>query len=334
MRIAVRAPNWIGDSILAIPSIRSLKTNFPDSSITIVAKNWVKDVFLNLEFVDNILIIPDKNDLKSLKSTAKKLKKHEFDAGLLLTNSFISALLFYMAGIPERWGYKKEGRRILLTKSVSNKNPRKKTHQVQYYQNIISGLGLKISPPKLHLSVTKKEKDLAKEFLLSFDIDPQEKLVVLNPGAYYGSAKRWPVSKYRELAKNLQKKSNLNLLIIGSKAEANLAKSISAQLEKKPINLAGKTSLRMLAGVISLADVVISNDSGPMHLSNALGIPVVALFGPTIPAVTRPFHQPYKVIKKEAPCWPCSYRECPYEHQCMLKITPEEVASECEKFMS
>ncbi|HZX10938.1 MAG TPA: glycosyltransferase family 9 protein, partial [Acidobacteriota bacterium] len=120
----------------------------------------------------------------------------------------------------------------------------------------------------------------------------------------------------------------------GSKAEANLAKSISAQLEKKPINLAGKTSLRMLAGVISLADVVISNDSGPMHLSNALGIPVVALFGPTIPAVTRPFHQPYKVIKKEAPCWPCSYRECPYEHQCMLKITPEEVASECEKFMS
>jgi heptosyltransferase-2 len=334
MRIAVRAPNWIGDSILAIPSMRSLKTNFPDSSITIVAKNWVKDVFINLESVDDIIVIPDKNDLKSLKNAAKKLKKREFDTGLLLTNSFISALLFYMAGIPKRWGYKKDGRQILLTKPIPNKNPRKQIHQVQYYQNIISGLGLKVSPPKLHLSVTKQQKDLAREFLFSLNIDPQKKLIILNPGAYYGSAKRWPVSKYGDLAETLQRRFNLNLLIIGSQSEAGIADSISACLKKKPINIAGKTPLRMLAGVISLSDVIISNDSGPMHLANALGIPVVALFGPTIPAVTRPFHQPYKVIKKEVPCWPCSYRECPYEHQCMLKITPQEVASECEKFIS
>jgi len=334
MRIAVRAPNWIGDSILAIPCLRSLKTNFPDSHITIVAKNWVKDVFLHLEFVDDILTIPDKNDIKSLKSTAKKLKKCEFDTGLLLTNSFLSALLFYMAGIPERWGYKKEGRQILLTKSVSKKNQREKIHQVQYYQNLILSLGLKTNLPNLHISATKKEKDLAKEFLLSFNLDPQKKFAVLNPGAYYGSAKRWPVSKYKELVKILQKKTNLNLLIIGSQAEADLARSISANLEEKPINIAGKTSIRMLAGIISLAHLVISNDSGPMHLSNALGIPVVALFGPTVPAVTRPFHRPYRVIKKDVPCWPCSYRECPYDHQCMLKISPQEVASECEEFMS
>ncbi|MFW6139996.1 MAG: lipopolysaccharide heptosyltransferase II [Acidobacteriota bacterium] len=334
MRIAVRAPNWIGDSILSIPSMKSLKTNFPGSSLTIVAKNWVKDIFLNLEFVDDIIVIPDKNDLKSLAAAAKELKKHKFDVGLLLTNSFGSALLFYMAGIPERWGYKKEGRQILLTKSVSNKNHRKQIHQIQYYQNIISGLGLETIPPEMHLSVTQKEKDLANEFLLSFDINPQKKRVILNPGAFYGPSKRWPVSKYRNLAEILQRKFNPNLIIIGSSAEVELANSISAHLGKNPINLAGKTTLRMLTGVISLTDVVVSNDSGPMHLSNALGIPVVALFGPTIPAATRPFHQPYKVIKKEVPCWPCSYRECPYDHQCMLKITPQEVASECEKFIS
>lgn len=334
MRIAVRAPNWIGDSVLAIPSLRSLKNNFPKSSIIIVAKNWVKDVFMNLEFVDDIMVIPDKNDSKSIKTGAKKLKKHEFDAGLLLPNSFISALLFYMSGIPKRWGYKKEGRQVLLTKPVQHKNQRKQIHQVQYYQNLIHGLGLKVYPPKLHFSMTKQERDLARNFLRSFNIDPQKKLVVLNPGASYGPAKRWPVSRYGELAKILQKKFNLQLIIIGSKAEAGLANSISACLDKKCINLTGKTTLRMLAGVMSLADLVVSNDSGPMHLSNALGTPVVALFGPTIPSVTRPFHQPYRVIKKDVPCWPCSYRECPYEHQCMVKIKPEEVSLECEKFLS
>jgi len=300
----------------------------------VVAKKWVKDLFLNLEFIDDIISIPDKNDLKSLNVTAKEIKKREFDASLLFTNSFISALLFTMAGIPERWGYNKEGRGILLTKQVSYKKPRKYIHQVHYYQNIISGLGLKPCPPELHLAVTKKEKNQGEDFLRSFNIDPGKKLAVLNPGASYGPAKRWPASKYAELAEMLQKKSNHALLLVGSNKESSLADSISTYLEKKPINLTGKTSLRMLCSIISLSDVVISNDSGPMHISNALGIPVIALFGPTIPAVTRPFHQPYKVIQKEVPCWPCSYRECPYDHQCMLKITPEEVFSECEKYLS
>jgi heptosyltransferase II len=334
MRIAVRVPNWIGDSILAIPSIKNLKITFPDSQIVIVAKNWVKDIFMNLDFVDDILTIPEKNDLKSLSAGAKKLKKYRFDAGLLLTNSFISAFLFYAARIPNRWGYKKEGRQILLTKQVSYKNQRKPIHQVQYYQNIISGLGFKTVPPKLQLSLTKQERSQARAFLNSFHTDHQKKLIILNPGAYYGSAKRWPVSQYAQLAEMIQKNLGFNPLIIGSRTETALAHAISSSLKKKPINLAGKTSLRMLAGIISLADVVISNDSGPMHLSNALGIPVIALFGPTIPAITRPFHQPYKLLKKEVPCWPCSYRECPYDHQCMLKITPEEVYSECEKFLS
>jgi len=334
MRIAVRAPNWIGDSILAIPSIRSLKTNFPDSSIAILAKKWVKDVFINLEFVDDIMIIPEKNDLKTLKSAAHNIKKQEFDAGLLLPNSFVSALLFYMAGIPKRWGYKNEGRQIFLTKAVPHKNPRKQIHQVQYYQNLITGLGLKECPPNLHFSVTQQEKDLAADFLRSFEIDLQKKRVILNPGGYYGPAKRWPVSKYRELAKMLQNKFDIHILIIGSKSESRLARLISSGLKKKPIDLSGKTSLRMLSGVISTADLVVSNDTGPMHLSNALGIPVIALFGPTVPAVTRPFHAPYKVIKKKVPCWPCSYRECPYDHTCMLKISPEEVFSECKKILS
>ncbi len=334
MRIAVRAPNWIGDSILAIPSIKSLKSNFLHSEIFVVANNWVKDIFLSLDFVSDVIIIPDKNDLKSLRAAAQKIKKYKIEAGLLLPNSFMSAFLFYMARIPERWGYKKDGRSILLTKHVSCKNPRKQIHQVQYYQNLISGLGFKTCPSQLHIEVTPQEKARAQDFLSTLNANPKNKLVILNPGAYYGPAKRWPASKYALLAEMLQKKFDVDLLIIGSSAEAPLSESISFHLKKKPVNLAGKISLRMLAGIMSLADLVVSNDSGPMHLSNALRTPVVALFGPTVPSATRPFHQPHKAIKKDVPCWPCSYRECPYEHQCMLKITPEEVFQECTNFIS
>ncbi|MBD3413313.1 MAG: lipopolysaccharide heptosyltransferase II [Candidatus Aminicenantes bacterium] len=334
MRIAVRAPNWIGDSILSTPSIKSLKTNFPNSRLSVIAKPWVRDLFLNLEFVDDIISLPEKNDLKSLNAAVQKIKKQKFDAGLILPNSFISALLFYRARIPKRWGYKKDGRQILLTEQIFVQNPRKSIHQVQYYQNIISGLGLKPSPPQLHFSLTKQEQQDARNLLDSLHFKPTDKLVILNPGAYYGSAKRWPASRYTALAKILQKKSNPYLVLIGSQAEKELADSIASQMQNKQANLAGKTSLRILAGIISLADLVISNDSGPMHLSNALGIPIIALFGPTIPAATRPFHPPYKVIHKKVPCWPCFYRECPYEHQCMLQISPEEVALECEQILS
>jgi len=334
MRIAVRVPNWIGDSVLAIPAVKSLKTNFPDSSISIIAKTWVKDIFMNLDFVDEIVTIPDQNNLTDIRSAAKKLKKYDFNAGLLLTNSFLSALLFAMAGIPKRWGYKRDGRQLLLTESIPDKNPRTQIHQVLYYQNILSGLGFKTYPPKLQLAVTEQEKALAGDFLRSCGFEPKKKTIILNPGAYFGSAKRWPASQYASLAKMLQKKAPLNLLIIGSKAERELALAITASLKKKPVDLAGKTSLRMLTAIMSLADVVVSNDSGPMHMSNALGIPVIALFGPTVPAATQPFQQPYTLIKKDVPCWPCSYRACPYEHQCMLKITPEEVFSECERFLS
>jgi len=334
MRIAVRVPNWIGDSVLSIPAIKSLKKNFPSSNIFIVSKSWVKDVFLNLDFVHEIIIVPDQNSPKSIRSSAKKLKKYDFDAGLLLTNSFLSALQFALTGIPKRWGYARDGRQLLLTEQVSYKNPRKQIHQVLYYQNILSGLGFKTYPPKLELAVTEQEKALAADFLRSYDLDPAKKTIILNPGAYFGPAKRWPVSQYAALAEMLQKKASLNLLLIGSRAEKELAQAITDSLKKKPVDIAGKTSLRMLAAIMSLANVVVSNDSGPMHISNALGIPVIALFGPTVPAATRPFQQPYALIKKEVPCWPCSYRTCPYEHLCMLKITPEEVFSECERFLS
>ena len=202
-----------------------------------------------------------------------------------------------------------------------------------YYLDLIHSLGLKISPPMISLPLTEEEKESAKEFLLSLSIGLNRPLVVLNPGAAYGQAKRWPLEKFAELAKKLQKTKKADILIVGSSHEDQLCESIVSLMPEKPRNLAGKTSLRMLAAIISYSDLFVTNDSGPMHMANALKIPVVAIFGPTDPKITGPFQEPSVVIKKDPPCWPCSYRECPFDHRCMMDIEPEEVYQASLKFL-
>jgi len=333
MKILVRAPNWIGDSTLALPSLESLSKNFLDAKIWIIAKKWVKELFVACNFIDGIIPLPDQTDLKSLRHTAIKIREHHFDIGLLLPNSFSSALLFYLAKIPQRWGYQKDGRWILLTKGVVVRNQEEPPHLVHYYLGLIEGLGLQFHPPQLRYSIPEGEKLRAEEYLRALNVDLKKPLVILNPGAAYGPAKRWPAQSYSDLALLFQERKGASVLIIGSAREADLADSISAPLAGKPVNLAGKTDLRLLASLISHASLFVSNDSGPMHIANALKIPVIALFGPTLPRQTGPFQQPSTIIKKEVTCWPCYYRQCPFDHRCMRKIEPEEVYQASRKYL-
>ena len=333
MKIVIRAPNWIGDSIFAIPAIVSLCKNFPETQVWIAAREWVKDLFTSFNFIENIIPLPDQSNLKSLKVSVQRLKEYDFDVGVLLSNSFSSALLLYLAKIPQRWGYKKDGRGVLLTNGVSLNNQRNLFHQVHYYLNLISGLGLQTFSPQLSFPVTQEERQQAKNLLASLNVNLEKRIIILNPGAFYGSSKRWPVLKYAELSKLYQDKYKANILIIGSPNEAGLAESIASHSVIKPFILTGKTNLRQLAALTSQADLFITNDSGPMHLANALKIPVVALFGPTDPRITGPFQEPSAIIKKDVPCWPCSYRECPFDHRCMMNIEPKEVFQVSQKFL-
>ncbi len=333
MKIAIRVPNWIGDSILSFPTIQSISQNFPQSEIWIIAKEWVKDLFLTLENIKGILTLPHKTDFKNSRIASRKIKEHEFDLGFLLTNSFSSALLFFLAKIPERWGYATDGRAILLTRAVSPKNLEKTHHQLHYYLNLLSALGLHPITPSLHFPLPQEQKMRAEEALISMGADLSKPLIVLNPGAAYGSSKRWPAERFAEVAKMFEKCFSAEILIIGSEQEKELSSFISSLLPKKPLNFAGQTDLLLLAGLISHASLFVTNDSGSMHLANSLKIPVVAIFGPTNPEVTGPFQKPAKVIRHEVACSPCSYRECPFEHQCMKLISVEEVFAAGEEFL-
>lgn len=331
MKIVVHVPNWIGDSILALPALESLSQNYPEDQVWVAAQGWVKDLFFGCDFVEGTIPISSKNNLKSLFHSAQTLAGSRFDLGVLLPNSFSSALLFYLAKIPQRWGYKRDGRGALLTRGVSLK--KNTIHQAHYYLELLTRLGLKAKVKELRFSLTTDEKKKAQEYLETLNVDTRNSLVILHPGAAYGPSKRWPYNNYARLADLLQEKKKATILIIGSLNEVETAEALSSAMTGESINLAGKTSLRLLAGLISQASLFISNDSGPMHLANALKIPVVALFGPSDPHQTRPFQQPSTFIKKKVPCWPCSYRVCPFDHRCMINIEPEEVYEAGEKYL-
>lgn len=333
MKIVVRMPNWIGDSILALPAVQSLKKNFPESEIWMASREWAKDLFGTDHLVRGIISLPDIRDLKSLREAGSMLKSRGFDLGFLLTNSFSSALLFSIAGIPERWGYSSDGRRWLLTRSVTPAAIAGTRHQTEYYLQLLSGLGLQVFPQRIALTLSEEEKAEAGRALRAAGRDPAKPLVILNPGAFYGSAKRWPPGRFAEAAALFEARNRAEILIVGSEDEKEIGEAVAAGLEKKPMNFVGKTSLRQLLALLSHGQLFVTNDSGPMHIANALGIPVLALFGPTDPKVTGPLEPPASVLKKDVPCWPCLYRTCPYDHRCMMNIEAAEVFEAGQKYL-
>jgi heptosyltransferase-2 len=158
MKILIRAPNWVGDSVLSLPAMNTIKRNFPESEIWVAANDWVRDLFSTGEVFSGTISLPRKQGFKSLRDSARSIRDFRFDLGVLFTNSFASALGLYMARIPQRWGYKKDGRSLLLTKGVPVQSQNNRAHQVYYYLDLLSGLGLKEFPQEFSLAVDQQEK--------------------------------------------------------------------------------------------------------------------------------------------------------------------------------
>lgn len=330
MKIVVRIPNWIGDAILARPALDSLAARYPEAEIVIAAGEWVRDLF-GSEY--HVLTIDGGKTRRGLGSAAEVLRAEAFDIGILFTNSFGSALLLRKAGIRERWGYRRDGRSFLLTRGVKPPDPQAEPrHHVHYYLDLVRELGIPPVNPVLRFVLTPAERAEAKARLRELGAEQGRPLVILNPGASYGSAKRWPAERFAALAGRLRRSVNARFVLTGSAEEAPLTAEIAASLEEPAIDLAGRTTLRGLLGIMAEAALFVTNDTGPMHMANALRVPVVAVFGPTEPRATAPFHTPSVVLKKDAPCGPCLYRDCPFDHRCMRAITAEEAAAACLTF--
>lgn len=315
-------PNWVGDAVMALPALGALAAPGTGLEVWAAGEPWVGDLLSPGLGVKGALTVRRPRGLKAFRAEAAALRDQEFDAGLLLTNSFGTALMFRMARIPERWGYARDGRGFLLTRRVPVK--RTPVHQRDYYLELLPALGLPSRFDGPALSVGAEDRAAAERALDAAGRDPSRPLVIINPGAAYGPAKRWPADRFAALARLFQERAGADILVVGSAGERDIAAAVAAGCARPAMNLTGTTTLRQLVALIGLGRLFVTNDTGPMHIADALGTAILAIFGPTDPAATGPGHARSAVLKADVPCGPCLHRECPTDHSCMTAISADE----------
>jgi lipopolysaccharide heptosyltransferase II len=314
-RVLVRAPNWIGDAVLSLGAVRDLRRNFPTARIEVLARSSVADMYHAVSEVDGVRVATGRfrHDARALRGA--------FDAAVLLTNSFATALLAFAAGIPERWGYSRDARGLLLTRRARVPRGLRGCSEVYYYRGMLAGLGFQVSAtPDVSLSAPEAWK-VGGAALLG-DEGPW---IAVNPGAAYGSAKQWAPERFATVAERLRGETGAKVAVVGGASERLMAEALVASSRVRARILCGRTTLPELIGVLANSRLLLTNDSGPMHLAAAQGVPVVAVFGPTDWRETAPVGGPYRIVREEVECAPCKLRECPIDHRCMTRVTADRV---------
>ena len=323
--ILVKMPNWIGDVVMALPVFEYLKAAYPDARVAALIKAPMGELLRGTPHVDEVLEYAHRKGLKGFADTARtigRIRRRHFHAAVILPNSLSSALWIALAGIPLRVGTRGQCRRWLLTHPVA---PRPEgMHQGEHYITIAARLAEAPPPGAPHVSVWSTHAAWAEQFLVERGLNSGGPIVGLNPGAAYGPAKRWLPERFAEVGRRLRDAYGARILVFGSPADAPVTGPIAAQIGQAAHDLTGRTTLGELAALMARCHVVITNDTGPMHLAGAVGTKVVAIFGSTSPERTAPPGD-VTIIKKECECAPCLLRECNRDFRCMTSITADEV---------
>jgi heptosyltransferase-2 len=332
MEIALRAPNWIGDGIMALPAIRACRQAFPQDRLTVVVKNYLADVFLNVGEIDRILKIPDRWSARGYAACASRIRAHGFGRGILFTNSFSSALFFRLAGVRALSGYDRDGRGWLLNDPIPRADDGR--HQRLYYLGIIEHVAGKTLPGPFaaDLVISGAESGQAAALLSALGVRKPSRLLAIAPAAAYGSAKTWLPERFRALiAAWLESHPDSEIALLGSGGERQAIERIISGLPGPVHNLAGRLTLRQTIVFISRCRLAVCNDSGLMHVASSLNVPLLAIFGPTVHAQTAPLAGPFRLLRHGADCAPCRHRECPTDHRCMTAVTLDEVLAAAEE---
>ncbi len=337
-RVVVLSPNWLGDAVMALGAIGDVRRAFPDATLIVAARSPLAPLFRLVPVVDEIVEFAKGRDAASDVSAWRLLAAARADIAVLLPNSFASAWLAWRAGVPERWGYRGDARRPLLTRSVPR--PRGSLHQSEYYRMLVAGLGIATGGPPAPLTIDDDTHSRAVGLLTEGGCGPGCRRVGIAPGAAYGRAKQWPPDRYASLINRLAVEGGATSVLVGSEGDREAGAEIEQCLARNGVeridratggarwvNLTGRTDLRLAAAVMASCRVFVSNDSGAMHLAAASGVRVVAIFGPTIEEETGPMPiGAHRVLTAPVWCRPCMLRECPIDHRCMTGITVERVA--------
>ena len=331
-RFVAFAPNWLGDAVMALPAIADVRRAAPDASLTIAARAAIAPLFGMVPGIDGVVELGKRGRESFSWGARERDARPLFDTAILLPNSFHTALTAWRAGVPERWGYRTDWRRPLLTRAI---DPPVGVHQVEYYRRLVRALGFLDPSPfpspfpgQPHIEISEELRAIGVNELKGAGWDGTRPLVALAPGAAYGSAKRWPPVSFAELARALAT-DGIQSVMVGGRADLPVARQIEAALGAPldgdvVLNLMG-TDLPTLAGILSACRALVSNDSGAMHLGAALGVRVTAVFGPTNERLTRPVGDGHVVLTNPVWCRPCMMRECPIDHRCMRGVGVDRV---------
>jgi heptosyltransferase II len=330
-RILVRATNWVGDAVMSLPALRALRQRFPQARISILAKPWVAGLYRREPFCDELIPYTPRTVAEKW-SAARALRSRHFDTALLLQNAFEAAAIAYLAGIPERIGYARDGRGFLLTRAIPVPKPGEiPRHERFYYLELLRRAGILDELPqndaiRLEGAPTARVAGLERFHQLGLG----DTVIGVSPGAAYGTAKRWLPERFADSAIRVANELGATVAIFGSKDERDLcqsvATSVSASIVKPVRNFAGETSLAEFIDLAAACRVYLTNDSGAMHIASALGVPTVAIFGATDDQTTGPTGPLAKVVREQVECSPCLKRECPIDHRCMTRVSAARVA--------
>src|SRR6266567_6037178 len=286
-KIMVRAPNWLGDAVMSIPALEALRRRFPAAAIVVVAKPWVSELYWHHPAVNRQIVYDadgKQRGSSGFRGLLKRLGGEHFDAAILFQNAFHAAWMAWRAGIPVRIGYARDGRSPLLTDAVRLPPRAAYSHQAYYYLQLLFRAGIIATPNPARswdepmLKLTDAERAWAERQLNALGLGGPRYLVGIHPGASFGPAKRWLPERFAELADRLVEALHADILIFGSAAEQPLAEEIADEMEHVPTILAGETTLRQLMALFAQCRLIVTNDSGPMHVAAGLGVPQVAIF--------------------------------------------------------
>lgn len=325
--IIVRMPNWIGDFVMGTPVLKDLRTHFPDANLTVMCQKSHAALLDQNPDVDDLLTFqPQSGWVHSYRpDILESLRVGHYDLGVLLTHSLSSAWWFWSGNVRNRIGYAKHGRSLLLNRAVPY--PKEETlHHVDMYKRLLVPLGIPPSKTAPYLYVSQERLDAAAALLTQYGWNGKSQLIGVNPGAAYGSAKCWLPERFRELTEKLLDQTDASIVYFGDLNTEALVQEITHNMPSRVINLAGKTSLKELVALIAFCNVLLTNDSGPMHIAAAVETMPLALFGSTNPMQTSPYGMG-EVIWKQVSCSPCYQRRCPIDFRCMKEISVQEVLS-------
>lgn len=336
--ILVRVPNWIGDAVMCLPALMDIRECFVKANITLLARPTIAEMLREQCGINDVLVFENQTNHRGVFGLLKLshiIRKRAFDMAVLFQNAFEAAVLTSISNIPNRIGYATDGRGWLLSQSVQRPSKRS-FHQTQYYQQLVEAVTEQPSKDRTpKLVVSEKERKACESTFPEVFVPSDMLLIGINPGSIYGSAKRWLPERFAELGdrivarmfKDHPEYSSVRCLLMGGKGEEDLGREIADRMGSQPIVLSGKTSIRELMCILRRCALLVTNDTGPMHMAQALGVPVVAIFGSTDPESTCPSGGEQVLVCKKVRCAPCLLRACPIDHRCMTGVSTDQVMS-------